>query len=95
MLGPAVIGMDPADQRAIDNKMIDIDGTPNKNKMGANGKCKLFRCLGLRLFSPRISHISHTYQYTNSHPWSLTSSIKGRCRSQQLAPLRTLCQTGW
>ena len=39
VLGPAVIGMDPADQRAIDDKMIDIDGTPNKNKMGANGKC--------------------------------------------------------
>ena len=38
VLGPAVIGMDPADQRAVDNKMIEIDGTPNKNKMGANGK---------------------------------------------------------
>ena len=38
ILGPAVIGMDPADQRAVDNKMIEIDGTPNKNKMGANGK---------------------------------------------------------
>ena len=38
VLGPAVIGMDPADQRAVDNKMIEIDGTKNKSKMGANGE---------------------------------------------------------
>ena len=38
VLGPAVLGMDPADQRAVDNKMLDIDGTPNKNNMGANGE---------------------------------------------------------
>jgi len=38
VLGPAVIGMDPADQRAVDTKMIEIDGTKNKSNMGANGK---------------------------------------------------------
>jgi enolase len=37
VLGPAVIGMDPADQRSVDNKMIEIDGTKNKSNMGANG----------------------------------------------------------
>lgn len=37
ILGPAVLGMDPADQRAVDNKMIEIDGTKNKSNMGANG----------------------------------------------------------
>lgn len=36
VLGPAVIGMDPADQSGIDNKMLSLDGTPNKAKMGAN-----------------------------------------------------------
>jgi len=35
-LGPAVNGMDVTDQEAIDNIMIDLDGTPNKAKMGAN-----------------------------------------------------------
>jgi len=29
-------GMDALDQRAIDRKLIDLDGTPNKAKMGAN-----------------------------------------------------------
>jgi enolase len=36
VLGPAVIGMDPADQRAVDDKMLEIDGTKNKSNMGAN-----------------------------------------------------------
>ena len=35
-LGPAVIGKNPADQRDIDDLMLKLDGTDNKNKMGAN-----------------------------------------------------------
>ena len=29
-------GMDALDQKAIDRKLIDLDGTPNKSKLGAN-----------------------------------------------------------
>ncbi len=36
ILGPAVKGMDVTDQEAIDNMMIQLDGTPNKANMGAN-----------------------------------------------------------
>eukprot|EP00526_Cylindrotheca_closterium_P012052 CAMPEP_0113653824 /NCGR_PEP_ID=MMETSP0017_2-20120614/28806_1 /TAXON_ID=2856 /ORGANISM="Cylindrotheca closterium" /LENGTH=468 /DNA_ID=CAMNT_0000566885 /DNA_START=76 /DNA_END=1482 /DNA_ORIENTATION=- /assembly_acc=CAM_ASM_000147 len=36
LLGPAVNGMDVTDQDAIDKTMLDLDGTPNKAKMGAN-----------------------------------------------------------
>ena len=32
----AVTGMDAADQRAVDRRMIEADGTPNKSKFGAN-----------------------------------------------------------
>jgi enolase len=35
-LGPSVIGMDSLDQSAIDQVLLDADGTPNKGKMGAN-----------------------------------------------------------
>lgn len=31
-----LIGMDPTDQQAIDDKMIELDGTPNKKRLGAN-----------------------------------------------------------
>jgi enolase len=32
----AIRGMDAASQREIDQKMIDLDGTPNKGRLGAN-----------------------------------------------------------
>ena len=35
-LAPALKGMDVADQRGIDKKMLEVDGTDMKSKMGAN-----------------------------------------------------------
>jgi enolase len=35
-LAEAVAGMDPADQEALDRAMIELDGTPNKGRLGAN-----------------------------------------------------------
>lgn len=35
-IGPALKGMDAADLKAIDEIMIALDGTPNKEKLGAN-----------------------------------------------------------
>ncbi|MCX7829119.1 MAG: phosphopyruvate hydratase [Thermanaerothrix sp.] len=36
VIAPAVIGMDCREQTAIDRAMIELDGTPNKGKLGAN-----------------------------------------------------------
>jgi len=35
-IAPAVQGMDAEDQSAVDRRMIELDGTPNKGKLGAN-----------------------------------------------------------
>src|SRR6266480_3293124 len=35
-IAPELIGSDPRDQEAIDQLMIELDGTPNKAKLGAN-----------------------------------------------------------
>ena len=35
-IAPEVIGLDPARQAEIDALMIELDGTPNKSKLGAN-----------------------------------------------------------
>ncbi|MBZ4421703.1 phosphopyruvate hydratase [Myxococcus sp. RHSTA-1-4] len=35
-LAPALVGMDAADQFAVDQKMLELDGTPTKGKLGAN-----------------------------------------------------------
>ena len=35
-LAKAVVGLDATDQRALDKRMIDLDGTPTKSRLGAN-----------------------------------------------------------
>jgi enolase len=35
-IAPAVCGLDAADQSTLDQRMIDLDGTANKSKLGAN-----------------------------------------------------------
>ena len=36
VIAPEIIGFDAADQRGLDQLMIELDGTPNKGKLGAN-----------------------------------------------------------
>lgn len=36
IIAPEIIGLDALDQVGIDTKMIELDGTPNKGKLGAN-----------------------------------------------------------
>ena len=35
-IGPALVGLDADDQRLVDQTMLDLDGTANKAKLGAN-----------------------------------------------------------
>jgi enolase 1/2/3 len=48
-LAEAVHGMDPADQQALDRAMIELDGTPNKGRLGANA------ILGVSLAAPKAA----------------------------------------
>ncbi len=36
VIADAIIGLDAEDQRLVDQTMLDLDGTPNKSKLGAN-----------------------------------------------------------
>ena len=35
-IAPAVIGLDAIEQRAVDQALLDLDGTPSKSRLGAN-----------------------------------------------------------
>jgi enolase len=35
-IAPALLGMDAVDQETVDQTMLDLDGTPNKGRLGAN-----------------------------------------------------------
>jgi enolase len=36
IIGPELAGIDVSDQRAVDAALLELDGTPNKSKLGAN-----------------------------------------------------------
>lgn len=36
VIAPALIGMEACDQRLVDQTLLELDGTPNKGKLGAN-----------------------------------------------------------
>jgi enolase len=35
-IGPELVGFDASEQRLVDQRLLDLDGTPNKAKLGAN-----------------------------------------------------------
>jgi len=51
-IAPAILGIDAADQRLIDQVMIDLDGTMNKERLGANA------ILGASLATAKAAAIS-------------------------------------
>src|SRR3984957_4416931 len=59
-IAPAVTGMEAEDQNAIDRAMIELDGTPNKAKLGANA------ILAVSMATARaaaLSQITPLYRY--------------------------------
>lgn len=81
VLGPAVIGMDASSQKEIDQKMLEMDGTENKSKYGANA------ILGISLASARLAaaqkkvplwkHIQDLFGGGNSLPRPMMNIING------------------
>ena len=53
VLAPAVVGVDASDQAGLDAKMIALDGTPTKSKLGANA------ILGVSLAAAKAAAAAH------------------------------------
>lgn len=53
IIAPEVVGMDADDLRGVDRVMRDLDGTPNKGKLGANA------ILGVSMAVTRAAAMSH------------------------------------
>lgn len=73
IIEPELIGMDASDQARIDQLMIDIDGTDNKGRLGANA------ILGVSLAVARAAAESHglpLWAYIGGlGPWSLPTPM--------------------
>ncbi|MCW5982771.1 MAG: phosphopyruvate hydratase [Bryobacteraceae bacterium] len=62
ILGPAVEGMDAADQQALDERLIALDGTAAKSRLGANAilgvSCAVARAASVALGMPLWQHLA-------------------------------------
>jgi enolase len=61
-IGKAVTGLDAADQRGLDHKMISLDGTPTKSRLGANAilavSMAAARAASISLIQPLYKYLS-------------------------------------
>ncbi len=79
-LAKAVIGMDPSDQIAVDRRMLEADGTPNKGKLGANG------ILGVSLATAKAA--------ANAYDMPLYRYIGGASACQLPVPMMNILNGG-
>ncbi len=53
VIGPAVLGVDAEEQRELDRLLVEMDGTPNKGKLGANA------ILGVSMAVAKAAAVDH------------------------------------
>src|SRR5579864_5711335 len=70
-LAKAVAGSDAADQRALDHKMITLDGTPTKSRLGANAilavSMAAARAAAVALKQPLYKYLSRSSTDTSAN----------------------------
>ena len=87
VLGPAIIGMDPREQVAIDNKLIQVDGTENKSKLGGNA------ILSISIAVAKAGAIAAN---TNPYFWInyLAQQTGNKCKVKMPTPLFNMINGG-
>lgn len=69
IIAPALIGMDGENQTEIDEKMLTLDGTPNKDKLGANAILSVSLAVAHAVANakhiPLYKHIADIFGNTN------------------------------
>ena len=83
IIAPALIGMDGENQTEIDEKMLALDGTPNKDKLGANAilsvSLAVARAVANAKHIPLYKHIANIFGEPNPHvlPRPMMNIING------------------
>lgn len=97
-IAPVVIGMDAADQKALDQKMIELDGTDNKSVLGGNAilavSLATARAAAAALGKPLYKHIIETYQTgvdLSQLPKPMVVAIEGGKHADNTTDLQEYC----
>ena len=83
IIAPELIGMDATEQTAVDEKMLALDGTPNKDKLGANAilsvSLAVARAVAEQKHMPLYEYLATIYGNDNPHvlPRPMMNIING------------------
>jgi enolase len=83
VIAPALIGLDADNQTDLDEKMIALDGTPNKDKLGANAILSVSLAVAHAVANakkvPLYKYLAEIYGNTNPHvlPRPMMNIING------------------
>ena len=97
VIAPAVVGLDASNQAQLDARMIELNGTPTKSKLGANA------VLGVSLAAAKAAAQAHglpLYRFvggTNARtlPVPLMDILKGAGRRGTLMQCRPISAAWW
>lgn len=95
---PAVLGLDAYDQRSLDEKMIALDGTPNKANLGGNAILAVSIAVANAAANSKkielFQHIIATYQTgadLNKLPQPMVVAIEGGKHADETTDLQEFC----
>ncbi len=101
IITPGIIDMNPEDQRAIDQKMIELDGTPNKAKLGGNAILAVSLAIAHAVANekkiPLYKYIIQTYNLDTDLkklPHPMVVAIEGGKHADDTTDLQEFCITG-
>lgn len=97
-ISPALLGMDASDQRAIDQKMIELDGTENKANLGGNAILAVSLAVAKASASAQniglYKHVLQTYSLNTDLtklPSPMMVVIEGGKHAQNTTDLQEYC----
>lgn len=100
-IAPELMDIDPEDQRAIDNKMIELDGTDNKANLGGNAilavSLAVAKAVAQEKGVPFFKHIRETYNIQGeieTLPNPMVVVIEGGKHAHETTDLQEYCISG-
>lgn len=100
IIAPEIIGMSAEDQREIDQKMIELDGSENKSKLGGNAilgvSLAVARAAANSKKIPLYKHIIDTFNIDNNLsklPQPMVVTIEGGKHADDTTDLQEYCMS--
>ena len=98
LIAPEIIGMDGSDQKAIDRKMIEMDGTENKAKFGGNAILSVSLAVAKAMANHKkvglYQHVKEVFEIDNNFstlPQPMMVVIEGGKHADDTTDLQEYC----